>query len=85
MPFTAPRTSFNATITARRSVAFTDVSLADMKKVKDAFGVTVNDVVTAVVGGALRQYLEDRGELPIGHSSAAAPVSVHDQTAERGA
>ena len=83
MPFTAPRTLFNATITARRSVAFTDVSLADIKKVKDAFGVTVNDVVTAVVGGALRHYLEDRGELPDHSLLAAAPVSVHDQTAER--
>ncbi len=83
MPFTAPRTSFNATITARRSVAFTDVSLADIKTVKDAFGVTVNDVVTAVVGGALRTYLEDRGELPDHSLIAAAPVSVHDQTANR--
>ena len=82
-PFTAPRTLFNATITARRSVAFTDVALADIKKVKDAFGVTVNDVVTAVVGGALRHYLEDRGELPDRPLLAAAPVSVHDQTADR--
>ena len=71
MPFTAPRTLFNATITARRSVAFTDVALADIKMVKDAFGVTVNDVVTAVVGGALRHFLEDRGELP-DHSLLAA-------------
>lgn len=83
-PFIAPRTLFNATITARRSVAFTDVSLADIKMVKDAFGVTVNDVVTAVVGGALRHYLEDRGELPDRSLIAAAPVSVHDQTTERG-
>ncbi len=84
MPFTAPRTLFNATITARRSVAFTDVALADVKLVKKAFGVTVNDVVTAVVGGALRHYLEGRGELPDHSLLAAAPVSVHDQTAERG-
>ncbi len=83
MPFTAPRTSFNATITARRSVAFTDVSLADIKMVKNAFGVTVNDVVTAVVGGALRHYLEDLGELPDRPLLAAAPISVHDQTTKR--
>ncbi len=83
VPFTAPRTSFNATITARRSVAFTDVSLADVKTVKDAFGVTVNDVVTAVVGGALRHYLEDLGELPEKSLLAAAPISVHDQTTKR--
>ena len=81
-PFTAPRTSFNATISARRSIAFTDVALADMKKVKNAVGVTVNDVVTAVVGGALRRYLDDRGELPDHSLIAAAPVSVHNQAQE---
>ena len=51
---------------------------------KDAFKVTVNDVVTAMVGGALRHYLEDRGELPDRSLLAATPVSVHDQTTERG-
>lgn len=76
-PFSAPRTSFNATISPRRSVAFTSVSLDDVKTVKKSLGVTVNDVVTAVVGGALRQYLLARGELPEHSLLAAAPVSVH--------
>jgi WS/DGAT/MGAT family acyltransferase len=79
-PFTAPRTMFNATITARRSVAFTNVPLVDVKRVKNAAGVTVNDVVTAVVGGALRRYLEASGDLPDRSLLAAVPVSVHDQT-----
>jgi diacylglycerol O-acyltransferase len=83
IPFTAPRTSFNTTITARRSVAFTDVSLSDIKMVKNSFGVTVNDVVTAVVGGALRHYLEDLGELPDRPLIAAEPISVHDRTTKR--
>ena len=82
-PFTAPRTSFNATVTARRSVAFTDIALSDVKAVKGAFGVTFNDVVTAVIGGALRHYLADRGELPERSLLAAVPVSVHDQTPDR--
>jgi WS/DGAT/MGAT family acyltransferase len=73
---------FNTTITARRSVAFVDVSLEDVKRVKNAVGVTVNDVLTAVVGGALRRYLEDCGDLPDRTLIAAAPVSVHDQTKE---
>jgi WS/DGAT/MGAT family acyltransferase len=81
-PFASPRTMFNATITSRRSVAFTNVSLADVKRVKNAAGVTVNDVVTALVGGALRRYLEDCGDLPERSLIAAAPVSVHDQTKE---
>jgi diacylglycerol O-acyltransferase len=79
-PFTAPRTSINATLTPLRSIAFTDVSLADVKVVKEAFGVKVNDVVAAVVGGGLRRYLVDRGELPNRPLVAAEPVSVHGRT-----
>ncbi|HVA03724.1 MAG TPA: wax ester/triacylglycerol synthase family O-acyltransferase [Acidimicrobiales bacterium] len=83
IPFTAPRTTFNATLTERRSVAFVDVALADVKAVKAIFGVTMNDVITAVVSGAIRRHLEDRGELPDRPLLAAVPVSVHDQTADR--
>ncbi|HMK98816.1 MAG TPA: wax ester/triacylglycerol synthase family O-acyltransferase [Acidimicrobiales bacterium] len=79
-PFTAPRTSFNAPITAHRTIAFTDVALEDVKTVKEAFGVKVNDVVTAVVSGALRQYLDHGHELPDKSLIAAVPVSVHDLT-----
>lgn len=81
VPFSAPRTSFNASLTAARSVAFVDLPLQRIKAVKSAQGVTVNDVLTAVVGGALRRYLEGRGELPDRPLVAAEPVSVHDQTA----
>ncbi len=63
-------------------MAFTDVSLADVKLVKDAFDVTVNDVVTAMVGGGLRTYLEKRGTLPKKTLLAAEPVAVHDQVAD---
>ena len=76
-PFTAPRTSFSATLTPRRSIAFTDVSLADVKTVKEAFGVKFNDVATAVVGGGLRRYLVDHGGWPNRPLVAAEQVSVH--------
>jgi WS/DGAT/MGAT family acyltransferase len=78
-PFTAPRTSFNAAITPHRTIAFVEVKLSEVKTVKDAFGVKVNDVVTAVVSGALRRYLHGRDELPDKSLIAAVPVSVHDQ------
>jgi diacylglycerol O-acyltransferase len=82
-PFTAPRTSFNATLTPHRIVSFVNVSLDDVKTVKNAFGVKVNDVVIAIASGALRKYLAARGELPDRSLIAAIPVSVHDRTEDK--
>lgn len=76
-PFTAPRTSFNGAITPRRSVGFSSIALEDVKQVKDALGCTVNDIVLAVCGGALRRYLEARGETLDKPLLAACPVSMH--------
>ena len=79
-PFTAPRTSLNGTITGHRSIAFARLSLDEVKEVKNAFGCTVNDVVMALCSGALRKYLDDRGELPDSSLVAMVPVSVHGRT-----
>jgi diacylglycerol O-acyltransferase len=84
-PLTAPRTSFNGTITGHRSIAFTDVSLDDIKEIKNAVpGATVNDVVLALSGGALRRYLQDRGELPDTSLLASVPVSVRSESKRAG-
>jgi diacylglycerol O-acyltransferase len=83
-PFRAPRTSFNGTITGHRAVAFSDMSLETVKEVKNVTGTTVNDVVLAVSGGALRRYLEARGELPSASLLATVPVSVHGKSRKSG-
>ena len=77
-PLTAPRTSFNGTITGHRVVGMVDMSLDDIKAVKTATGATVNDVVLAVAGGALRSYLLDRDELPESSLLATVPMSVRE-------
>ncbi|ANH39894.1 Putative diacylglycerol O-acyltransferase [Nocardioides dokdonensis FR1436] len=79
-PLTAPRTSFNGTITGRRSIGLADMSLDDVREIKKATGTTVNDVVLTVAGGALRSYLEDRGELPDDSLLATVPVSVRSSS-----
>jgi WS/DGAT/MGAT family acyltransferase len=83
-PFTAPRTSFNGTISSRRSVAYARVGLAEVKAVKNAFGVTVNDVVLAMSSGALRRYLSDRDDLPEAALVGIVPVSTHGVGAPEG-
>ena len=79
VPFTAPRTSFNGAVSAHRKVAYTRVSLDDIKTIKNAFGTTVNDVVLSVSAGALRRYLEKNGELPDRSLVATCPVSVRTE------
>ncbi len=77
-PFAAPHTPFNKNVTGHRNLAFVQLDLDDIKKVKDHFGVKVNDVVMALVSGVLRKFLLDRDELPDNSLVAMIPVSVHE-------
>ncbi|QSR26286.1 wax ester/triacylglycerol synthase family O-acyltransferase [Nocardioides aromaticivorans] len=83
-PFSAPRTSFNGTITSHRSIAMADLDLDEIRRIKKASGTTVNDVVLAIAGGALRAYLAERDELPSSSLLATVPVSVRDSSRRSG-
>ena len=78
----APATPFNKEITPHRRVAFRSVDLADVKEVKNAFGVSVNDVVMGMCAGALRRWLIDHDALPDAPLVAMVPVSVRDPSAK---
>lgn len=75
----APRTSFNRTITSHRRFAMTTLKLSDARTVKDAFGVTLNDVVLELCAGALRRYLLAHDELPDDPLIAMVPISVRTE------
>ncbi len=77
-PGRAPATPFNRPVTAHRRLAFRSVDLDSVKAVKNAFGVSVNDVVMAMCAGALRHWLDDRSALPDLPLIAMIPVSVRD-------
>jgi WS/DGAT/MGAT family acyltransferase len=72
----APRTSLNRPITPHRRYALGTASLDDVKAVRTAFGVTVNDVVMAACAGGLRRWLQAHGELPGQPLLAMVPISV---------
>lgn len=82
LPFQAPRTSLNRSVTPHRSFAFVSVPIGDVKAVKNVFGARVNDVALALCSGALRRYLDERGELPKEPLIAAIPVSMRERTGQ---
>jgi diacylglycerol O-acyltransferase len=82
LPLTAPRTSINVAVHARRRVAFAAASLSDAKRLKNKMGTTVNDVVLAICTGALRNYLLAGDELPEIPLVSVVPVSVTPDVAE---
>ncbi len=83
VPVGAPATPLNQPITQHRRVAFRAVALDDVKRVKKAHGVTVNDVVMAMSAGAVRRWLIDHNALPEQPLVAMVPVSVRAQEAGR--
>jgi WS/DGAT/MGAT family acyltransferase len=78
-PFQAPRTSFNTELTPHRRFAFASVPLDDVKAIRWAFDVKVNDVILALVSGALRRYLIKGDELPTSPLIAQVPVSLRSE------
>jgi WS/DGAT/MGAT family acyltransferase len=76
----APPTPLNVEIGPHRRLVFVRCELEDFKLVKNAFGGTVNDVLLAVVAGALQRWLRSRGVRTEGlELRALVPVSTRSQ------
>ena len=74
----APRTPFNQQISSTRSFATVSVSIELVKRVARGFNVSLNDVVMAMCGGALREMLNKSRQLPKQSLIAAMPVSLRE-------
>ncbi|MBS1881112.1 MAG: wax ester/triacylglycerol synthase family O-acyltransferase [Actinobacteria bacterium] len=83
--FSAPSSVFNVEIGPHRRFAMTQADLDDLKRIKNAHGGTVNDVILAIVAGGIGRYLRARGRETEGvELRAMVPVSVRAAD-ERGA
>ncbi len=76
-------TSLTGPLEGSRRYTWTDISLADVRVVRKAYGVTVNDVALAAVTGGFRLLLMSRGEEPDAHTlRSLVPVSTRQPGAE---
>lgn len=72
----APRTPWNKAISPHRRFAMRTASLEDIKRLKNATGATVNDVIMAICAGGLRSYLLRHDALPERPLRVMVPVSI---------
>jgi diacylglycerol O-acyltransferase / wax synthase len=80
----APDVPLNVEIGPHRRIRWEQSRLSDFKEIKNSLGGTVNDAVLAVVAGALRRWLQDRGVRTDGvELRALVPVSIRGED-ERG-
>ena len=79
-PLTAtfPRTRFNYALGVKRSFSTCQLSLSEFKVLKDKLGVTLNDVVLAIMAGALRTYFIAHDELPKAPLATSVPVGADE-------
>ncbi|OBK24301.1 diacylglycerol O-acyltransferase [Mycobacterium asiaticum] len=80
----APRSVLNTRISRNRRFATQQYELDRLKKIGVSNDSTVNDVALAIVGGSLRRFLDELGELPDKPLIAMLPVNVRPKDDEGG-
>jgi diacylglycerol O-acyltransferase len=72
----APKTILNGPITGARRFAAQSWEIERIQRVAKSSATTLNDVVLAMVSGALRAYLQEQHALPDDPMTAMVPVSL---------
>jgi WS/DGAT/MGAT family acyltransferase len=80
VPKLSPETRFSGKVSAHRVFEAVNLPLADFRKVRERVGqATINDQFLAIVGGALREYLASKGDLPEETMVAGVPLSLRGE------
>jgi diacylglycerol O-acyltransferase / wax synthase len=82
LPFDAPRSVLNGRVREKRRFATQQFSMERLRALAKAADCTLNDVVLAICGGALRRFLMERDSLPDKPLTAGIPVSVRPKDDE---
>lgn len=80
--FYAPKSMFNVNITGSRRFAADDWPLERIRAISKASKTTMNDVVLAMCGGAVRKYLREVNRLPVDSLVAMVPVGLKSRKSE---
>ena len=84
VPFSAPRTLFNQELGTKRRLIVSELELEQLHRISKHFGGTINDVLVAICGSALRSYLLELDALPERSLDAGLPVSIKSPNAAEG-
>lgn len=76
LTLSTPRSLFNQAVSQQRRLGTQILSLPRLRKIAEAGGVTVNDALLAVVGGAIRRYLQEQHALPDRSLLASVPMGL---------
>jgi len=76
VPFTSPRSVLNGRVREKRRFATQQFSIERLRTLAKAAECTLNDVVLAICGGALRRFLLESDNLPDKSLTTGIPVSV---------
>lgn len=82
--YSAPESIFNQRITGSRRFAAQSYSIARFKALTNVFNCTLNDIVLAVCGSALRNYSISQNALPNDPLIALVPVSLREDDSAQG-
>ena len=82
LPFDAPRSVLNGRVREKRRFATQQFALDRLRAVAAAAQCTLNDVVLALCGDALRRFLQALDALPAQSLTAGIPVSVRPKDDE---
>ena len=82
MQIKAPKVRFDEPVGHNRVFEARQFELSEFKKMKDAAGLTINDVAVTIISGAMRKYLQAHNELPEESLLASMPVNMRARVGE---